>query len=327
MAKEEAKYVKLKTQGIFDLQNISKEFNLTSAELVAFHNQYCSIHELLPLKLPKYVEYIYLPPENFLARDKKLLKNTKLSAPNIESDKTYGIEINFQPNDLSIHYKINIKRTTQFLEIKKEKTFINNQEIDQTIEQLFEKAEQVLYPLQILQNEQGEISKIINSKETASRWKQDCRPKLAEYYQSETSDKILNQLDSAFKEVDKNKELLVRNLFYKLFFLPVYQNYPQFLKQDNLQIYFSAISKEIDYKVEYTLNKEFTRGNKIALQISGIEQEDIFNKNIKKGELDFLYKFDKGTMEIFSITGFATKSDENEMYKVDFQLFDLKNNT
>lgn len=318
------KYIKLKTEGNFDLQAVADEFNLSAAELIAFHNQHCTLHELLPLSLPKYVEYIYLPLINFQERDEKLLKSTKLSLPQIASEKNYGVIINFLPKKLSIHYKIKVNRTAEFIAIIKEKTFVNNQEIDQTIEQLFEKAEQVLYPLQILTNDNGSLSKILNRKEINERWKKEAEPQLRKYYQSETGEEIINKLDQAFSDVNKKRDLLNRSLFYKLFFLPIYQGYQNFVKDDYLSIYFAGISQEISYRIEYDLEKEFTRGDKIALNLSGREEENIFNKNRERGEIDLLYKLRKETHEIFSITGSVSAFENDVEYKTNFELYELK---
>ncbi|MBF8455553.1 hypothetical protein IV494_00020 [Kaistella sp. G5-32] len=325
MTKEEPKYIKLRTEGIFNLQNTAKEFNLTSAELVAFHNQYCGIHELLPLSLPKYVEYIYLPPKNFLERDIKLLKSANLQIPKIKSEKTYGVVLNFLPKELSIHYKIKVIRTGEIIEIIKEKTYVNNLEIDQTIEQLFEKAEQVLYPLKISTDINGGLSKILNSSEINDRWKREAESQLRKYYQSETGEEIINKLDQAFSDINKKRDMFDRNLFYKLFFLPIYQSYQNFKKDDYLSIYFAGISQEISYRIEYDLQKEFTRGDKIALNVTGKEEENIFNRNREKGEIDLLYKLHKETHEIFSITGSISAFEDGLECKIDFELYELKN--
>ncbi|MFC6269812.1 hypothetical protein [Frigoriflavimonas asaccharolytica] len=327
MTNEDNNYIKLKIEGIFKLKKVASEFNITSDDLVAFHNQFCDISELLPLNMPKHVEHVYLPAQNFKDRDVKLLKSTKLALPTVVSEKTYGVMLNFLPKDLKMHYKIKVKKENGFLEISKEKTYINNKEIEQTIEQLFEKAEQVLYPIQIATDEKGAIFKIINNEGIANHWEKDCKPMLVEYYKSETADNIIGKLDKSFKNLSSKKDLLERNLFYKLFFLPVYTNYPDFFKKDFLKIYFSGIKNVVNYTVEYSLEKEFTRGQKIALRISGKEEGNIFNKNSEKGEIDLLYKFHKESNAIFSITGFATAVENGIPHKIDFQLYELENNS
>lgn len=318
-------YIKLKIEGIFKIKEVAEEFNMTSEDLVTFHNKFCDISELLPLNMAKHVEHVYLPTQNFKERDIKLLKSTNLLRPSAKSEKTYGVVLNFLPKKLSIHYKIKVNRNGEFLEIIKEKTYVNNLEIDQTIEQLFEKAEQVLYPLQVSINSNGSINKILNSKEINDRWKKEAEPQLRKYYHSDTGEEIINKLDQAFSDVNKKRDLLNRNLFYKLFFQPIYQSYQNFVKDDYLSIYFAGISQEISYKIEYDLQKEFTRGDKIALNVTGKEEENIFNKNREKGEIDLLYKFHKETHEIFSITGSISAFDDGIEYKIGFELYELKN--
>lgn len=315
-------YKRVKVEGILNLKEFSGEYEMTPEEFLNFHNKHCSFQELLTLSLPKYVEYVYVPSDKFETRERKLLKNATLNLPAVSSEKIYGVVIKFLPKDLQIHYRIKIKRAPFHLELTKEKTYVNNQEIDKVIEQLFEKAEQVLYPLQISVNKNGGLENIINQEEIAKRWKADCLPKMKEYYQSKTTDHILTQLDQAYANLNLKKEMFERNIFYKLFFLPVYGSYPQFSKKDFLQVYFSGLAQEIGYETELVLNKEYTRGNKIALKITGTEEENLFNKNRTKGEANLLYKLNKETGEIFSITGYLSTFEKNTEYKIDFQLYE-----
>ncbi|MCD0479358.1 hypothetical protein LPB90_12900 [Chryseobacterium sp. LC2016-29] len=318
----ETKFTKVKIEGVFNLEEFSAEYEMTPEEFLNFHNKHCSFQELLTLSLPKYVKYVYIPSDKFETRDQKLLKSTILNLPVVSSEKTYGVVIRFLPKNLQIHYRIKIKRTPFHLELTKEKTYVNNQGIDKVVEQLFEKAAQVLYPLQISVNKDGGLENIINHEEIAKRWKADCLPKMKDYYQSETTDQILTQMDKVYANLNLKKEMFERNIFYKLFFLPVYRSYPQFLKKDFLQVYFSGLAQEIGYETESVLNKEYTRGNKIALKIAGTEDENLFNKNRTKGEVNLLYKLNKETGEIFSITGYLSTFEKNTEYKIDFQLYE-----
>lgn len=315
-------YKKVKVEGILNLKEFSAEYEMTPEEFLNFHNKHCSFQELLTLSLPKYVEYVYIPADKFETRDQKLLKSTTLDLPVVSSEKTYGVVIKFLPKNLQIHYKIKIKRTPFHLELTKEKTYVNNQEIDKVIEQLFEKAEQVLYPLQMSVKKDGRLENIISHEEITKRWKADCLPKMKDYYQSETTDQILTQMDKAYSNLNLKKEMFERNIFYKFFFLPVYGSYPQFSKKDFLQVYFSGLSGEIGYETELVLNREYTKGNKIAVKITGNEEEDLFNKSRTKGEVNVLYKLNKETGEIFSITGYISTFEKDTEYKIDFQLYE-----
>jgi hypothetical protein len=318
-------YKKVKVEGILNLKEFSAEYEMTTEEFLNFHNKHCSFQELLTLSLPKYVEYVYIPADKFETRDQKLLKSTTLDLPVVSSEKTYGVVIKFLPKNLQIHYRIKIKRTPFHLELTKEKTYVNNQEIDKVIEQLFEKAEQVLYPLQMSVKKDGGLQNIINHEEIAKRWKTDCLPKMKDYYQSETTDQILKQLDLAYANLNLKKEMFERNIFYKLFFLPVFRGYTRYEASTDLNVYFSSLNKNVQYNTKYLLNKEYTKGGKIALKIEGNEEENGFNKGENKGELNFLYKLEKNTYEIFSIAGYCTVYEREQEHKVHFEMYKLNN--
>jgi len=278
----------------------------------------------LSLNLSKYVQHVYLPFKNYEEEDIKILKNTTLELPIRNEEKEYGVIIKISPKDLQIHYKIKVKRTMDLLTLTKDKTYVNNQKIEQTIEQLFEKANNTLYPLQILTERNGALSKIVNAEEVAERWKKETFPKLKDYYQSETTDKILQQFDDTFCNLNKKRQFLERNMFYKLFFLPIYQTYAGFKKESLLQIYHADIAKQINYKMHYTLQKKFTRGNKIALKITGVEDDNLFNENREKGKVELLYKLDKETKVVYSIAGFISYFENDKKHNVDFQLYELR---
>ncbi|MBW3524069.1 hypothetical protein [Chryseobacterium sp. NKUCC03_KSP] len=318
-------YKKVKIEGILNFKEFSAEYEMTPEELLSFHNKHCSFQELLTLSLPKYVEYVYIPSDKFETRDQKLLKNTTLDLPVVSSEKTYGVVIKFLPKNLQIHYRIKIKRTPFHLELTKEKTYVNNQEIDKVIEQLFEKAEQVLYPLQMSVKKDGGLENIINHEQIANRWKTDCLPKMKDYYQSEITDQILTQFNQAYANLNLKKEMFERNIFYKMFFLPVFRGYTRYEASTDLNVYFSSLNKNVQYNTKYLLNKEYTKGGKIALKIEGNEEENGFNKGENKGELNFLYKLEKNTYEIFSIAGYCTVYEREQEHKVHFEMYKLNN--
>jgi len=318
-------YKKVKIDGILNLKEFSGEYEMAPEELIAFHNKHCNFQELLTLSLPKYAEHIYIPSDKFEERQQKLLKSSTLDLPAVSSEKIYGVVIKFLPKDLQIHYRIKIKRTPFHLELTKEKTYVNNQGIDKVIEQLFEKAEQVLYPLQISIKKNGGLDNIINHEEITNRWRGDCLPKLKDYYQSETTDRILAQMDKVYANLNLKKEMFGRNLFYKLFFLPVFRGYTNYEAATDFDVYFSSLNKNVQYDTKYFLNKEYTKGGKIALKIEGNEEENGFNKGENKGKLNFLYKLEKNTHEIFSIAGYCTVYEREEEHKVHFEMYKLNN--
>lgn len=226
----EDSYIKLKINGLLDLEALSNEYQIPKEEIVKFHNQHCEIGEILPLHLPKYVPFLYLPRKNFENRNLEFVKTNDLQYPIGVSQKKYGVVIKYLHSNTQIHFEVDVKRDGHLVEINKRKNYINNAEVDNIIEKLFEKAEQAIYPLKVTVDEKGSFSKIENEKEIQERWEREYFPKLKEYYVGETAEGILKKMDLAFRNLKSKQVYFSKSVFYKVFFLPVYQTYFNYSK-------------------------------------------------------------------------------------------------
>ena len=320
----EVKYIKLDVNGLLDLDKLSQEYQISKTELIHFHNEHCAISELLPLDLPKYVPHIYLPKDHFNSKKLNLLVTNILSYPTSKSEKTYGVVVKYIHTDTQLHYEINVKRDHGFVEISKKKNYVNNAEVDNIIEKLYEAAEKTLYPLKVSVTGNGSLLRIENEKEILKRWENETLPQLKEYYVGSTSEEILGKMNLVFKNLNARRDFLLKSSFYKLFFLPVYQSYLGYKKEGNVDFYFAGIQQYISYDLDFLLKKEYTRGAKIALQITGNERDIIFNKKDKKGLVDLLYKFNKDSQELYSVTGFVSTFDNDKELRIEFQLFEIE---
>lgn len=319
----EVEYIKLKVDGLLDLDMLANEYHIPKHTLIDFHNKHCEISEILPLFLPKYVPFVYLPKSNFESRNTLLIPNSTLTYPVGKSEKNYGVVIKYLHSDVQMHFEVHIKKENNIVEINKKKTFVNNKEIENLIEKLYETSQQAIYPLRVAMRSNGSFSEIVNQEEISERWRNSYLPKLKEYYVSPTAEEILSRMNEIFKNINQNKDFFYQSVFYKLFFHPVYQSYSGFTKSGHLQFYFANIQRYISYEIDYYLNREYTRGTKIALQIKGNETGNIPTDDQNKGKIDFLYKFRKDTNELFSITGSASTFDNGKELKIEFQLFEI----
>lgn len=319
----EDSYIKLKINGLLDLETLSKEYQISKEEIIKFHNQHCEIGEILPLYLPKYVPFLYLPKRNYENRNSEFVKSNTLQNPIRKSVKKYGVVIKYLHSSTQIHFEVDVKRDGNLVEIIKGKNYINNAEVDNIIEKLFEKAEQTIYPLKITVDKKGGFSKIENEKEIQERWEKEYFPKLKEYYVGETAEEILKSMDLTFRNLKSKQSYFSQSVFYKIFFLPVYQTYSGYSKNENFGFYFSNIQSDIVFEVKYTLNKEYTRGGKVALRISGNEINNTLNEKSEKGSVDWLYKFQKDTHELFSIEGFVSIFQKGKELRIEGQIFEI----
>jgi len=319
----EDSYIKLKINGLLDLEALSKEYQLAKEEIIKFHNQYCEIGEILPLHLPKYVPFLYLPKKNFENRNSEFVKTNDLQYPIGISEKKYGVVIKYLHKNSQIHFEVDVKRNGYWVEINKGKNYINNTEVENIIEKLFEKSEQAIYPLKITVDKKGSFSKIENEEEIQERWEQEYLPNLKEYYVGEVAEEIINNMDQTFRNLKSKQIYFSQSVFYKLFFLPVYQMYSGYSKEDVFSFHFANIQNDIAYDVKYTLDKEYTRGNKIALRISGQEKDNFLIEKSEKGSVDWLYRFQKDSHELFSVTGLVSTFDTGKELKIEVQIFEI----
>ena len=313
--KNQKDYIKYKIENILDLEEIAHTFELNRDELRLFHNSHCEIHQLLPEFLPKYVDYIYLPIENWKNWNSKQLINSTLILPHLKSTKRYGIVLQYSPQNLSIHYEIEINRNQLFIEITKKETFINHQKVDLIVEQMIEKASEVIFPLHVKINDNGSLNEneIVNDKEIKKRWQDDTLPSLQSYYKAEIATDILSKLDRVFSHLNTKKDLFFKNHFFQLYFAPIYQIYPNFEHTSKFQIYFSSLRKFKNYMVKYELQKEYSSTNKIVLNVKAPDEND-FN---------LTYKFDKETHELFSAIGNFSVKENNILYTIHFEMYEL----
>lgn len=317
-------FIKVKTKSVVSLEKLSEEYSIAPEEIRKFHNEHCAVHEILPETLPKFVEYIYLPAHSVKKRQQSLLQTPALELLNKISKKKYGVIIRFPNRDLQIHYTITVSRLSGgIIEIQKDKTWVNNEEVDRQIEKLAEAASEALYPLQVSTQSNGALNKIINHKDISGRFKNDIYPKLRQYYVGNVADEILGKLTRSFDQLGSNCGFLRKNSFFNLYFQPVYRFYSSFKITQNFSFYFPKPDIMADYDAEFILDKEFTRSNKVAMRIEGEESESFFNRHKKRGKVDLLYKFHRDNNEIFSVTGSISCFEQQKEHLTEVQIFEL----
>lgn len=159
--------------------------------------------------------------------DQQLL-NTKLTLPSDKLITKYGVIINYSPQNVKIHFEVDILRDGNVVEINKGKSYLNDKIPDLLVEQLVEKASNVLYPLQLSINEYGSFTKVLNKKDILIKWENEVQPELVSYYNGAIAEDIIDKMNHIFSNLDENKKSLYQNLFFQLYFSPIYRNYLEY---------------------------------------------------------------------------------------------------
>lgn len=193
-----------------------------------------------------------------------------LSLRTKDIDKKYGVKITYiNPNkntETCIHYPIKLffrkekidNEELYLVKLQREEIYINNQKPKITSKKLITELEEVIYPLIISINSEGNIKEILNLKRIAQIWKKK-KEILKDYYSIESLEKLFDTIDNIFKNVDLFKENIKKNLFFLFYFLPIYGTY-----QDNLKNIPLTIPEKIFYKEGINYNSEFNIKNNIT---------------------------------------------------------------
>lgn len=316
--------IRIEIENLVDLETLSQEFDIPKKELIAFHNQHCSLHETLPDQLPKYIKYLYIPADKKSLWKNSSLLHSRVDLPNTPADLTYGILIRELSSGIQMHYLIDIQRGNgNMVSMKKRKMYVNDQELEKMIEKLVESASEALYPLDFSLRKDGSADKILNAKDIQKRWKEECLPKIKQYYVGTVADECIGKLDRFYETIGDDPAELYSNIFYPVFFLPLYTSYPDYQKTESLSFYFSSIDESVSYDAQFSLQDTFTEHDKILIRIKG-EEKNVGEVGRKQGSLNLEYRLDRNTKYISSVEGELSTFYQNEEIRIYIEIYHQK---
>lgn len=315
--------VKVKIENLLDIDDLSKKYNLSKDELIAFHNQHCELHELLPEQLPKYIPFLYIPFHLYQKWEEKELSGFQMTAPTFPGELTYGVQIIEYPSKMKMHYLVEMQRENEHtVSVTRQKLYVNDNELELMIEKLMETAGEALYPLKLSLNTKGSIKKILNREDIKKRWKETSLPELQKYYHGEVADEIITRLDHFYRDFDDSTEILYHNILYPVFFLPLYDSYSDGQKKEQLRLYFPAYNEIIVYHTTFSLQKKGRDQEKILIHVTGMQENNPENR--QKGSLELVYNLDRETRNISSVVGTASFFHEQKEIKTEIEIYQLK---
>ncbi|REC59310.1 hypothetical protein DRF65_26800 [Chryseobacterium pennae] len=315
--------IRIEVGNLADLEILSKEFNIPKKELIAFHNQHCSLHEILPDHLPKYIKYLYIPADIQIQRKDKIV-NSRIDLPDTLADLTYGVLIKDALSGIQMHYLVDIQREYENkVSFTKRKMYVDDQELELMMEKLIESASEALYPLDFSLKKDGKIDKILNGKEIRKRWEKEYLPKIKQYYVGSVAEEFIDKLNGFYENIDEAPEDLYTNIFYPIFFLPLYTSYPNYEKEESLSFNFSGIDQFVSYAAHFSMQKTFTEQDQILIHVTG-EEEDNGEVGGKRGSLNVMYRVDKNTKYITSVEAELSTFYRNEEIKIYIEIYQQK---
>ncbi|WP_123912687.1 hypothetical protein [Chryseobacterium pennipullorum] len=316
---------RIKIKDITDLDSLSSEYDISKEELIAFHNQHCALHEIIPGNLPKYLKYIYIPADKKSKRKEKSLFTPQIILPGTPEKSTYGVVMTTALPETRIHYLVDIQRKQGMaLSIVRKKIYVNDQEVELMLEKLMETASKALYPLEISLKKDGRAEGILNVNEIKNRWKEEYYPRIHQYYEGKVADETIGKLNRFYENMSGSTEVLHQNLFYAIYFMPLYTLYPDYQKEEMLNFYFPSLKEVISYTVVFSLQKTLTEYNKILIHIKGKQINTPIAADLKNGSLDLLYQLNEETKTISSVIGKLSAFHQNKEVGIAIEVYQQK---
>lgn len=279
-------------------------------------------------------------------------KDTRINFYPFTQKRVYGFTSqNFENEKLisTVHYQIEIgcidsNYSNCVFEINRKQIYVNDLAPDLKIEKITEACAQVIFPIQVKVNRDGNIVKIVNHQAIKQRWS-PVKERLLKYYQGNIAE-ILLKSETVLLNENLLEKSICKNWFFHLYFKPLYISYPKNKSLD--YIWDSPVfgNQIIKYDVNHTIEEHYSATNKIFINAKGksIDERTIaevlngssYPKSKMAGilveplksEMEVQYKLYGEDRSIFSIIGtYKTKITEQKNKTTQMGIYHLPENS
>lgn len=277
------------------LSKITDIFGVEERIWKRYHNNMCTLDDIIGDNLPMHLKEIYLLPELWdketdfnksiieIASDRSFQKiklgydNTLLMkfSPN---SFTYKVSIKTDSNNQTnqIDYNVSIKWIQQedlihTIQINKlpETYKINGMEADLIADELAIKTASVLYPLELLVTYQDGIIGVNNVEEIQKRWI-NIKRNILDYNEGKIIEKYLRLTEKSIKDEQTLLFSLRNDWFVHAYFNDIYQTYTTKYETENqIKVPFIFNTDGVVYKVKQKINKDLDKEGCVNIALHG----------------------------------------------------------
>lgn len=245
--------------------------------------------------------------------------------------RNYGVIFKYIKSEddfTQIHFTVDVAYKGQshngkhHFNINRKQVYINETAPDLVIEQLAEKAGSCLYPMEISTSDEGPFEEIINFEEIKKRWDSK-KEELQNYYKGEIAEKIIANLDRVYSSKNKMEMAMNDDLFFTLFFMPIYRKHVERKAEYKKEIVFVPFEMPISYDIIQEVDKFLTVSKKQKISLKGYTAKS--EANLPELQLD--YKINNETKSLFSIIGSVNLAKEKGLsQKIEIEIYQLNEN-
>jgi hypothetical protein len=276
------------------LHKVATEIKRDHLEIRHYHNIYAEIEDLIQEDFPSHLKILILQTE----KDRKETKTKRDEAEKIVTLKNTNFNLVFRPDEIKREYQIkytiengkNIDTMRQEMSIKRlltkevdyfyfeidtvSKLYLNNKRVDGLAVELAENVAQILYPLQIVVDDNGKWRDIYNYETIKKRWKTK-KQDLLEYYEGDTTDQYIALVDKTLQSKERLVNKLSSNWFLRAFFNGIHIDYTKMLEIEKNVFYpMSTSIIEPKFWVKQKVNEKLDNNKRLIVEQKGILDDE-----------------------------------------------------
>lgn len=271
------------------LYKVANEIKIDPLEIRHYHNIYAEIEDVIQEDFPSHLKILILQTE----KDRLETKAKREEAQEKVTLSSTNFNLVFRPEELKREYRLkytiekgeNIDTMRQEMSIKRlltkeieyfyfevdtvSKLYLNGTEVDGLAVELAENTAQILYPLQIVVDDNGKWRDIYNFDAIQKRWevkKQD----LLEYYEGDTTNQYIAIVDKTLQSKEKLVNKLAGNWFLRAFFNGIHIDYTEKLEIEK-NVYYPISTNIIEPKflVQQKINEKLDEKKRLIVEQKG----------------------------------------------------------
>jgi hypothetical protein len=269
------------------LNSVSKYLGINPQEIRVYHNIHCKLNDLIENDFPKKLTTLLLSP--FIEEKKEdfddVLKTVKFGADfKLRFKPTYtktnydvrytigtGDQMSTMKYEVSVQLKEQEQKAFHMFEIERVSSiYINDKEASTIKDKLVEKVSSLLFPLQIVVNDNGKWMDVYNFKEIQERWESK-KQEIVNEYGWELTEKYFVLSEKSLQSRQNLREFLQNDWFLATFFSGIHCKYTHELTFKNSAFFpLLANTKPLEYKVDQKIDKSLDDNNLINIEQKGI---------------------------------------------------------
>jgi hypothetical protein len=291
------------------LQSVANELGVDAQELRRYHNMRCNIPDLIEADFKSYLELLILAPEKSkvaTVSEEKIPKKVIFGSQPftipfypVNINNSYNVKYSIDKGDTikKIEFDVSVKwlRSDKngicFFEIDRlSKVLIDEKVIETKVDALAEMTASILYPMQVVVDQNGNWIDIFNYQTIRERW-EDEKIKVLDYYEGKHVLKYIDAVEYTLRDEESLMESLSDDWFLSVFFNGIHTCYGSDLVVEK-DTHFSIIPKRaiVNTNVEQKIEEYLDEANLIVIKQKGeFTDEDLKEKFLRNNEVAGYY--------------------------------------